>query len=488
MGYVEINSDLARTSATMEACRQWVCDRVFRLRPMEYCKRYPDWPGMVGLELEMGVFYRESLGWSKPMAVPLRGDRSVSQALLPLAQKRGWQPLFQDDDPKSLLKLDLDQEDQVTFEPGGQVEISTKPYPCLSDALSRLTMVQEDLDAALQVIGARTVQYGINPWLTVQEIGLQMTKPRYQAMDQYFNRLSEYGRRMMRQTCTVQVNLDFGGDESTLAQRYLAANLMAPFTTAIFAYSPVVDGTVRAARSFRSQVWQGIDPSRTGFPDLETIARKLDRKSCVDAYLAAVLNARVVFVTGLGFQPQDGRVTFGDWLQRPIGGLSPSMADFETHLSLQFMEVRPRGFLELRPIDCQSRVWQAVPAAFNVGLLYDEKALAGVLDLLQPHLSRLPELWQKGSFGLKDPEIAAGAQRLMDLAQEGFGRLPECVRGQRTVETMAIFDHYFTRRGRCPADDIVDAITQHPGGSITPELWLATEDDWKRLVSQGGSL
>jgi len=488
VAYVEVNSDLAQTPATLESCRRWVYDRVFRLRPMEYCKHYPDWPGMVGLELEMGVFYQESLGWSKPLAVSLSGDRSVSQALLPLAQRRGWQPLFQDDASMSLLKIDLDQDDQITFEPGGQVEISTKPYPCLSDALNRLTTVQEDLDAALQVIGARTLQYGINPWLTVQEIGLQMNKPRYQAMDRYFNRLSEYGRRMMRQTCTVQVNLDFGGDEATLARRYLAANLIAPFTTGIFAYSPVVDGTVQTARSFRSQVWQGIDTSRTGFPRLETIARKLDRDSCVDAYLAAVLSARVVFVTGLGFQPQDGRVTFGDWLQRPLGGLTPSMADFETHLSLQFMEVRPRGFLELRPIDCQSRVWQAVPAAFNIGILYDDRTLARALDLLLPHLSRLPELWQKSSFGLTDPEIAAGAQQLMDMAQEGFGRLPECVRGRRTVETMAIYDHHFTRRGRCPADDIVDAITQHPGGKTSPELWLATEDNWMQLVCQGGSL
>ncbi len=48
-----------------------------------------------------------------------------------------------------------------------------------------------------------------------------------------FYGISPYGRRMMRQTCTMQVNLDFGSSEEMLAKRYVAANLIAPFATAI---------------------------------------------------------------------------------------------------------------------------------------------------------------------------------------------------------------------------------------------------------------
>ena len=92
-----------------------------------------------------------------------------------------------------------------------------------------------------------------------------MNKPRYKAMDAYFSSLSAYGRRMMRQTFTVQVNMDFGDDESTLVKRFLASQYLAPFMTAVFANNPIVDEKLTEFKSFRSQVWQHIDPTRTGF-------------------------------------------------------------------------------------------------------------------------------------------------------------------------------------------------------------------------------
>ena len=70
---------------------------------------------------------------------------------------------------------------------------------------------------------------GINPWQGVEEIGLQMNKPRYKAMDSYFSSLSAYGRRMMRQTFTVQVNMDFGDDESTLVNRIFSLSISCSF-------------------------------------------------------------------------------------------------------------------------------------------------------------------------------------------------------------------------------------------------------------------
>ncbi len=38
----------------------------------------------------------------------------------------------------------------------------------------------------------------------------------------------------------MQVNLDFGSSEEMLAKRYVAANLIAPFATAIFANSQLL--------------------------------------------------------------------------------------------------------------------------------------------------------------------------------------------------------------------------------------------------------
>ena len=112
-----------------------------------------------------------------------------------------------------------------------------------------MRQVQDKIERIALEVGAEVYNLGINPWQTVDQIGLQMNKPRYKAMDAYFNSISTYGRRMMRQTCTVQVNVDFGKDEQTLVKRFLATQYLAPFMTAIFANSPVVDNKLTEFKS-----------------------------------------------------------------------------------------------------------------------------------------------------------------------------------------------------------------------------------------------
>jgi glutamate--cysteine ligase len=220
----------------------------------------------------------------------------------------------------------------------------------------------------------------MNPWQTVDEIGLQMRKPRYQSMDKHFTKIGPYGRRMMRQTCGMQVNLDFGGTETILAKRYLVANLMSPAATAAFTYSPIVDRKKTDCLSFRAKTWQHLDPTRTGFPKLERIAKELSKEACVQSYLDHVLAAKVVFVESLNHEVPEPSITFADWIKHGYKGVTPTMVDFDTHLSLHFPEVRAKGFLELRSIDCQSRLWQTVPASLCTSLLYDEANLDAALD------------------------------------------------------------------------------------------------------------
>ncbi len=155
-----------------------------------------------------------------------------------LSQAKGWKTQNQDETPDApLLKIELPQSDLISFEPGGQIEFSSVPYPCLEQACERMRHVFVELDEGLEQHGLKRVELGINPFASVDEIGLQMTKPRYRAMDKHFSSYWPEGRRMMRQTCTLQVNLDFGPDEATLWRRYLVSQLMAPFATAIFANS-----------------------------------------------------------------------------------------------------------------------------------------------------------------------------------------------------------------------------------------------------------
>ncbi len=448
-----------------EQCLAHLRDKTFRLRPVRYDERYGIWPGEIGIEMESWPVRPGELRSEIPGRVMLHGEGSLSEALLPLAEREGWTCEFAD--PAQLMKIAVPGHtglpDWITFEPGGQLEVSSAPFPCLSDALNRMYLIDEKIKRHLRGFGIELVATGINPWWTPDEIGLQMNKPRYESMNKYFSRISPYGPRMMRQTCTIQVNLDFGSTGDELARRYLASLLIAPFAGATFANSPVVDRKVTGDKGFRSRVWLNLDPSRTGIADPRRIMKRLDQDSCVEYYWDFVRNARVVFAAGAGYAVPDNGLTWEQWMAVPWMGVSPSMADFDTHLSLLFPEVRPRGFLEQRPVDCQAQPWMAVPAGYYTGLLYDAKARDQALALLEPFAGGLDLLLHKVPEGFKNKDLAVTSMRLMELAMEGLDRLPDCFRGSEVDVTLRHFYEHFTARGRVPGDDLLEAVAKAAG-------------------------
>lgn len=476
-------------------CREFLETRTFRLRPSDYSDKYPKWPGAVGIEIEMlpvmtGNLSKNSSPKSarpniKPGIVTLQGEEhSLAAWLRQLAGQRHWECVRDEKDPDNLLMIHMDEGDNLSFEPGGQLEFSSRPYPCLIEAAARTREVQAVIDGHLQRYGVELFQIGLNPWHSVDDIGLQMAKPRYRAMNQYFSAIGPYGSQMMRQTCTVQVNLDFGADETTLAKRYLASQLLAPVAAAMFSYSPIGEGKMLPVMSHRTKVWRHIDPSRTGVipaADIEKIARTLTKKSCVDAYFDFVMQAGVVFVAAAGYQVPDKPQTWAQWLRTPIAGVSPTVSDLETHLSLLFPEVRPRGFLELRSMDCQSRVWEMVPAAFYAGILYDDKSLDRVIDLLLPFGAKLEEMLTTAVGGLADAHLARLAKAVAEVAMDGLGRHTCCFKGEGVEGVLRHYYSHFTCQGRVPANDLVDALRQS-GGELTPDLLQKVEADWRRLL------
>ena len=480
-----------KTIATPELLKYYINEVIFRLRSGNYQEKYPRWPGMVGLELEMLAtnpakpFFKTGA----PAPIPLQGSSgSVVSTLKELARKRSWtfQDQKGDNNQHMTFRFDMSQQDALTFEPGGQVEFSSRPYPCLQDAVRRLRSIQKLLDQAFSATGWRLTQIGISPWHTPEELGLQMPKPRYRAMDHYFSMNGPWGQRMMRQTCTIQTCLDFGPDETTMAKRYLAAQLLAPFQTAIFAYSPFADRSLTGMPGFRAKIWRKLDPGRTGLTRLGKIAAQLDKAACVDSYLEFALNARTVFAESAGFKVPHGPLTFAEWMSRSPKSESlpaPTVQDMENHLSLLFPEVRPRGFLELRSADCQARPWQIVPAAFSTGLLYNERSLDQALDRLLPLKDNIEFFQQRAERGLQDPSLARQAKELITLSHEGFKKLPPCFRGEGSEKALEVFASLFTLRGRTPSDDLTEMANRD--GTRFPDLsqLMTLEQSWFSALS-----
>lgn len=319
-----------------------------------------------------------------------------------------------------------------TFEPGGQLEYSSPPCRTPSALLGLLRSVILPLRAAAANDGITLLATGIDPGNPVERAPLLLQGKRYGRMAEYLALRGPAGARMMRQTASFQVNLDFD-DEPWLRWRVL--NTVAPYVVAMFANSPVYDGRPTGFRSARSQVWRELDPARTGLP--------YDARRPLDAYLDFALDAPAMLMPAIDGEHRP----FREWLALA----EPLEEEWHDHLSTLFPEVRPRGHMELRSADAMAPQFYSAPLALTVGITYEPAAVRAAVDLLgTPDLGLLQ---RAGRLGLHDPALCRTAADLAEIAIRGCESLgPAYFHPGDLEQARAFFDQY-TRRGRSPADD-----------------------------------
>lgn len=470
---------LNHQNITADDCLQYLAEEIFKIQKPSCCQKDGHaWPGGVGLEIEM-----LPLSQSKERHILLQGKEGSLAAILLEALKPQQQDTSFISSPSGqlLATITMEERDLLSFEPGGQLEFSSRPYPCLLEALDRVEKVQTRLDHALSKHGITLLQCGMNPWETADDVQLQMPKPRYTAMDQYYQRIGLYGRQMMRLTSSIQVCLDFGCDENLMVQRYIAAQMLAPIITAIFAYSPLLAGKPAGVLSYRSKIWRHIDPSHTGLMDLEQLLKNPTREQMIRSYLDFALNADVVYIEAHNYGLAPKGFSFKRWIKEGYQGTFPNLDDFKTHMSLLFPEVRPRGFMEMRFIDAQSRVWQTVPPSLLCGLLYDEQNIHWILGRMEQHAADLNNWLQKSEHGFKDGGLSKHlATELFLRGIEGIKRLPSCFKGSDTDHSLEAFFMQFTAKGRTPAEDLLDAYEHRKtSDSLKIADYRTLEDSWE---------
>ena len=90
-----------------------------------------------------------------------------------------------------LDRLELDQgfgdEANVSFEPGGQLEIGPRPMESPRELLEALAGLLGRLDTLLAPSGVRLQANGVNRWVGCEAIGLRLTTERYRRMQAHFD-------------------------------------------------------------------------------------------------------------------------------------------------------------------------------------------------------------------------------------------------------------------------------------------------------------
>jgi glutamate--cysteine ligase len=365
----------------------------------------------------------------RPLPLEARGEVSTLEILRRAGAAAGWTE--RRSAKANVPEIALPDGGRITFEPGGQIEISSAPNASLSALVVGLRAIVSAIEDAAPA-GVALLSRGIDPCTRVEDVIPQLDAERYRRMLRHFERIGPSGARMMRQTASFQVCVD-GGEVPELTWRVL--NALAPFLVAIFANSPQYEGRDTGHRSFRRHVWGTLDSRRTGL--LGT------RRDAIDEYLDFALKAPAFLMPDVDGRPE----TFGYWLDRERATAS----DWCAHLSTLFPEVRPRGYFEVRSADVVAPAWYAVPLVFVAGLVYHRPSLERAADLLGAPDPAL--LVRSGRDGLTDPVLGENARVLCDIALRGCLALGSEFVDQSDVASAAEYFDRYTRRGRSPADD-----------------------------------
>lgn len=353
-------------------------------------------PHTIGVELELIPV----LASTRLPALPRGGEtQSTATVLSRLGGREGWIEQSLENDPPSWT---LANGAHISFEPGGQIEISSAPHATASGAVRATQSLVAIIREAMRGAGIELITHGVDPRNGIETVPLQLHRDRYARMTRFFDAIGPSGVRMMRQTAAVQINVERG--RSPLA-RWALLNSLAPYIVALFANSRRYAGKRTEYASYRAHLWRTLDPSRTGLP--------WDSTDPATRYLAFALDAKAMRSSD-GTRPW---LTFRDWMREE----TVSDDDWQFHLSTLFPEVRPKEFFEIRSADAIDSDHLAAPVVFVTGVVYDEEGASAASQLMAGPSGELLE--RAGRLGLADPEINRVVAQLTELALSGAKRL-----------------------------------------------------------------
>ena len=400
----------------------------------------------VGTEYEKVGIYRD-MG----QAIPYFGKRGVDFILRELIERFGWAPEEQDG---NIIALTRDKA-QITLEPGGQIELSGEPCESIHCTYAEFDQHIRELLEVTEPLGIIFLGLGMQPVSRLEQIEW-VPKQRYRIMAPYMLKVGKLGQRMMKQTATVQANIDYSDEKDAMA-KFRTGMGMAPVLIAMFANSPICDGQLNGYRSFREHIWTDTDRNRSGL-----LKFAFAPEVSFAHYVEYALDVPMYFIVRKKNYIDMTAVTFRQFLTSGYNGERATIEDWNDHLTTLFPETRIKRYLEIRSVDSQPPDLMPALSALVKGAFYDNDCLQAAWDLVKGW--SWDERMQVYLDSHRDA-LAARVRRysLLDLARELVEIAWEGLRRQKQVNDLGDDETIYLKplkdllsQGKCPADVLLE--------------------------------
>ncbi len=381
-----------------------------------------------------------------------------------LAERFAWEPKEENGRTVALVRGGA----SITLEPGAQLELSGEQCRTLHCTHDELTTHVRELVSVGGELGLAFLGLGMQPISRPEEIEI-VPKQRYAIMAPYMERVGTLGVRMMKQTATVQANIDYADERDAMRKLRVGMGL-APILNAMFANSSLSEGDLNGYMSFRGHIWTDTDAARCGLLPLAF----REGASFAD-YVAWALDVPLYFILRGGtYRTTVTGMPFRRFLAEGAGGERATLDDWNLHLTTLFPEVRLKGYLELRSADSQPPERTLALPALVKGVFYETDCLDAAHDLVKRWtFDETNTLWRQVH---REALLARfRGVDVLDLARELYTIAEEGLRRQHALDAGGRDERIYLERmgeqlamGRSPA-------------RVIAEQWRADWDDQRRL-------
>ena len=278
--------------------------------------------------------------------------------------------------------IDLQSDDAIkagySLEPGGQLEWASPPMKSLHEIKSNYIQNKARVIEIAKRENLKYIDFSLEPLYHPSEIDL-IKHEKYCLMDKMFIGTGKLGQWMMRNTSSIQVNIDFSSREEAEKMAYIA-DCLTPITSILFANSPFWKGIPSGKENLRYKIWNSTDNSRCG--SLMDHGMMVP-KGLINKYAQYIQSVPAIFIKDENGNVRSYKKTLGSWLKELLN--QDRLTDGHIQLALHqiFTHVRFKNVLEIRGSDRPPSGFEFAPAAFWTGLLLENETQNDIFDIVK---------------------------------------------------------------------------------------------------------
>ena len=263
-----------------------------------------------------------------------------------------------------------------SLEPGGQLEWASSPFVSLHEINLQFQSHCSLLKKICLDNNLIPIDFSIDPIYSPSDVNLIDMK-KYALMENRFFSTGRLGSWMMKNSTSVQINIDLVNKNDGEEMAYVA-DCIQPIFSLLFAHSPFASG-LPVNNNYRLKVWNNTDKQRCGHLIEHGINKK---EGLLNQYIDYVFDVPSIFIETRESTIVNYKDTLGRWLLEKH--LSKELLNKNVLSALHqiFTHVRFKNVIEIRGGDRPPFGYELAPVAFWCGLLTAEKTRKHILDLV----------------------------------------------------------------------------------------------------------